>query len=214
MMEAIMRIAVINEVSACAKNGDILAAIEAGVPGAQILNAGMSDPGGQPQLTYMHTGLLSAVMLHAGWCDFVVGGCGTGQGYLNSVMQYPGVFCGLIAEPLDAWLFSQINGGNCVSLALNKGYGWAGDINLKYIFEKLFCDPPGQGYPPARRVTQAESRAALRALSVRAHRSMEAILADTPDELWAPILQHKPFMDIVMQNAECDIAKLIQRKSK
>jgi len=204
-----MRIAVINEVSACAKNGDILAAIEASVPGAEILNAGMSDPEGQPQLTYMHTGLISAIMLHAGWCDFAVGGCGTGQGYLNSVMQYPGVFCGLIQEPLDAWLFSQINGGNCVSLALNKGYGWAGDINLKYIFEKLFRDPARQGYPPARAESQAESRAALRALSDRAHRPMEEIIADTPAQLWEPILRHRPFMDIVTQNADSDIARLI-----
>jgi len=209
-----MRIAVVNEVSACAKNGDILAAIEAGVPGAEILNIGMSDPGGRPQLTYMHTGLISAVLLSAGWCDFVAGGCGTGQGYLNSVMQYPGVFCGLIQEPLDAWLFSQINGGNCVSLALNKGYGWAGDVNLKYIFEKLFCDPPGQGYPLTRSESQAQSRAALRALSQRAHRPMEAVLADTPDELWAPILQHKPFMDIVTQNADSDIAKIILEKGR
>jgi len=208
-----MRIAVINEVSACAKNGDVVAAIAGALPRAEILNIGMTDPAGQPQLTYMHTGLISAVMLHAGWCDFAVGGCGTGQGYLGSVMQYPGVFCGLILEPLDAWLFSQINGGNCVSLALNKGYGWAGDINLKYIFDKLFCDPAGQGYPPARAESQAESRAALRALSARAHRPMEDVLADTPDALWAPILQHKPFMDIVAQNADSDIAKLILAKN-
>jgi hypothetical protein len=45
-----MKIAVINEFSACAKNGDIVAALEAGVPGAQIMNAGMSDPAQQPQL--------------------------------------------------------------------------------------------------------------------------------------------------------------------
>ena len=204
-----MKIAVINEVSACAKNGDILAAMQSSAPGAQILNVGMSDPQGQPQLTYMRTGLITAVMLHAGWCDFAVGGCGTGQGYLNSVTQYPGVFCGLIQEPLDAWLFSQINGGNCVSLALNKGYGWAGDINLRYIFDKLFCDPPGQGYPPARAETQAESRAALRALSARAHRPMGDILAETPPGIWAPIRQHRPFMEIVEQHRDSDIARLI-----
>ena len=25
---------------------------------------------------------------------------------------------------MDAWLFAQINGGNCISLSLNKGYRW------------------------------------------------------------------------------------------
>ena len=204
-----MKIAVINEISACAKNGDILAALEASVHGAQILNAGMSDPAGQPALTYMHTGLITGVLLGAGWCDFAVGGCGTGQGYINSAMQFPGVFCGLILDPLDAWLFSQINGGNCVSLALNKGYGWAGDINLKYIFDKLFCDPSGQGYPAARAGSQAESRARLQLFSEKAHRPLAEILADIPAEIWAPILRHKPFMDIVERNKGSDIAKLI-----
>ena len=53
-------------------------------------------------------------------------------------MQYPGVFCGHIMTPLDAWLFRQINGGNCISLALNQGYGWAADVNLKFIFDRFF----------------------------------------------------------------------------
>jgi len=207
-----MRIAVINEFSACAKNGDILAALQAAMPGAEILNAGMSGCAGEPTLVYTHTGLVTGILLGAGWCDFAVGGCGTGQGYLISAMQYPGVFCGLVLEPLDAWLFSQINGGNCVSLALNKGYGWAGDVNLKYIFDKLFCDPVGQGYPVVRAESQAHSRALLRAVSANAHRPLEEILTVVPDELWAPILQHRPFMDIVEQHKDSEIAKIILAK--
>ena len=204
-----MRIAVINEFSACAKNGDIVAALEASVPGAQILNVGMSVPGQEPSLVYVHTGLITGIMLGAGWCDFAVGGCGTGQGYLISAMQFPGVFCGLVLGPADAWLFSQINGGNCVSLALNKGYGWAGDVNLKHIFEKLFCDPVGQGYPVARAESQAQSRATLQTLSAKTHRPLEDILADIPGELWRPIVKHKPFMDIVEHHKDSDIAKII-----
>ncbi|MDR2687728.1 MAG: ribose-5-phosphate isomerase, partial [Oscillospiraceae bacterium] len=127
-------------------------------------------------------------------------------------MQYPGVFCGLVLDPLDAWLFSQINGGNCVSLALNKGYGWAGDINLKYLFDKLFRDPAGQGYPLARAESQAQSRARLQTISMKAHRPLVEILADIPAEVWAPILQHKPFMDVVAQHAESDVAKVILKK--
>ena len=131
-----MRIAVINETSAADKNADILAAL---APcGHEIINAGMRKSGEAPELTYMQTGFMSALLLNAGRADMVVGGCGTGQGYLNAVMQYPGVFCGHIATPLDAWLFTQINGGNCIALMLNQGYGWGSDINLKFIFERLF----------------------------------------------------------------------------
>jgi len=208
-----MRIAVINEFSACARNGDIVAALEASVPGAQILNVGMSEPGQEPSLVYVHTGLITGVMLGAGWCDFAVGGCGTGQGYLISAMQFPGVFCGLVLDPLDAWLFSQINGGNCISLALNKGYGWAGDVNLKYIFDKLFSDPVGQGYPLARAESQALSRATLQMFSEKAHRPLAEILADVPDEVWAPILRHRPFMDVVERHAQSEIAKVILSQS-
>jgi len=80
-------------------------------------------------------------------------------------MQYPGVVCGLITDPLDAWLFSQINAGNCVSLALNKGYGWAGEINLRFVFEKLFQDKTGSGYPEQAKESQENSRRELARIS-------------------------------------------------
>jgi len=126
-----MKIAVINETSAGDKNKDIIAALDAF--DHEIFNVGMRKTGGDPELAYIDTGLLGALLLNTKRVDFVIGGCGTGQGFLNSVMQYPGVFCGHILNPLDAWLFVQINGGNCISLALNQGYGWAGDVNLKFI---------------------------------------------------------------------------------
>jgi ribose 5-phosphate isomerase RpiB len=44
---------------------------------------------------------MTAILLNLKRVDFVVGGCGTGQGYLNSAMQYPGVFCGHILNDLD-----------------------------------------------------------------------------------------------------------------
>jgi ribose 5-phosphate isomerase RpiB len=170
-----MRIAVVNEVSAVNKNPDILKALEGF--DHEVINAGMHSPDDKPELTYIHTGLISALLLNLDAADIVVGGCGTGQGFLNSVMQYPGVFCGLISDPLDAWLFSQINGGNCISLPLNKGYGWAGDINLQYIFEKLFADDIGAGYPEHRKESQQESRNRLEQISAASHLKMEDILA-------------------------------------
>ena len=171
-----MRVAVLNEVSACGKNPDILAALSE-FPDIAVLNLGMARPDEQPLLTYIHTGLMAGLLLNAGACELVVGGCGTGQGFLNAALQYPGVFAGLIESPLDALLFSRINGGNCVSLALNKGYGWAGDLNLRLVFRELFREAPGAGYPPERAQSQRESREMLRRVSAAAHRPMEEILA-------------------------------------
>ena len=147
-----MRIAIINEVSAQQKNGDILKALEG--RGHEVLNLGMTGNPNLPELTYIHTGLMTGILLNANAADFVVGGCGTGQGYLNAAVQYPGVFCGLISSPLDAWLFTQINGGNCISLQLNQGYGWAADENLRFIFDRIFSVERGSGYPENRRESQ------------------------------------------------------------
>lgn len=188
-----MRIAVINEVSACPKNADILAAL-ACFPQHEVVNAGMASPEEENPLTYIHTGLMAAALLNAGACDLAVGGCGTGQGFLNSVLQYPGVVCGLLIEPLDAWLFSQINAGNCVSLALNKGYGWAGGLNLKLLFGELFRDPPGAGYPPHRSESQAESRQTLASVSRAAHKPFGEILRALDGELLLPLKNRAVFM--------------------
>ena len=58
-----MRIAVINEVSAKQKNQDILLALDG--HGHEILNLGMRNDPSLPELTYIHTGLMSAILLNA-----------------------------------------------------------------------------------------------------------------------------------------------------
>lgn len=190
-----MRIAVINETSAADRNAAILAALE----GREhtIINAGMTQNGAKPELTYIHTGLISAILLNLGRVDFVVGGCGTGQGFLNSVMQYPGVFCGHILNSLDAWLFAQINGGNCISLALNQGFGWAADVNLRFIFDRLFSVESGAGYPPHRQASQRESRELLADVSVCAHRPLAEILSALPDQVVGPALTYPGIEELV-----------------
>lgn len=74
-----MKIAVINETSAADRNADILAALDG--LGHEVFNVGMRHNGEKPELTYIHTGFLGALLLNTGRVDFVVGGCGTGQGF-------------------------------------------------------------------------------------------------------------------------------------
>ncbi len=190
-----MRIAVVNETSAGDKNADILASLEG--RGHEVVNAGMSRSGAQPELTYIHTGLISATLLNLKRVDFVVGGCGTGLGFLNAVMQYPGVFCGHILNSLDAWLFTQINGGNCISLALNQGYGWAGDVNLRFIFDRIFSVEPGCGYPPHRRQSQKESRLTLERISDLVHRPFGEIIEKLPDEVIGPVIEYPGMKELI-----------------
>ena len=197
-----MKIGVIHETSAADRNADIIAALEG--RGHEILNVGMKKGGEPPELQYIQTGLMTGLLLHLKRVDLVVGGCGTGQGYLNSAMQYPGVFCGHILTALDAWLFAQINDGNCMSLMLNQGYGWAGDVNLRLIFDNLFTPEAGNGYPPHRAEPQREARELLEQISHVAHRPLAEILLSLPEEVVRPALTFRAFRPVLEEFAGAD----------
>jgi ribose 5-phosphate isomerase RpiB len=199
-----MRIAVINETSAADKNADIMAALEG--RGHEVLNVGMKERGSQPELLYIHTGFMTALLLNLNRVDFVVGGCGTGQGYLIAAMQYPGVVCGHILNALDAWLFVQINGGNCISLALNQGYGWAGDVNLRFIFDGIFSVERGGGYPPQRKAPQQAARQTLETVTQLTHRSMAEIVETLPDEIVKPVLTYPTMTGLLNLESVSDVA--------
>jgi len=198
-----MRIAVITEVSTADKNSEIMRGLESS--NHQIFNLGMKSAASSPHLTTVETGFMSAVVLNLKCVDLVIGGCGTGQGYMNSVLQYPGVVCGLITNPLDAWLFSQINAGNCISLALNKGYGWAGEINLKYIFEHLLETPAGGGYPKERKEPQRQIRNNLRAVSEAVHYPIENALKVLDQDMVEHALKYEDFYKFIFENGQSDI---------
>ncbi len=183
-----MRIAVVNETSAVHKHPFIMSALDG--RGLDVVNAGMAEPGEEPELQYIHTGLISALLLEADRVDMVIGGCGTGQGFMNSVMQYPGVVCGHLLTPLDALLWARINAGNVVSLALNQGWGWAGDENLSMLFDQLFTDERGKGYPSQREEPQRVSRGKLGVVSEATHRAMAEVVLRLPDDIVTPALTH------------------------
>lgn len=192
-----MKVAVINEISAADKNGDILRALDG--RGYEILNLGNTSSIDNQGLLYIHTGLMAALLLNLKAVDFVIGGCGTGLGFLNSVLQYPGVVCGHLLTPLDAFLFSRINAGNCVSLALNQGYGWAGEVNLRLMFDALFTPEVGSGYPSNRAEPQRQGREILAQISQTTHRSMAEILLDLPREVTKTALSYPAYLPLLMK---------------
>ncbi len=159
-----MRIAVINEGSTKHRNADVMKALDG--MGHQVVNLGMRNVPEEPDLTYLETGFLSALVLNLKAVDFVVGGCGTGQGYMNAVLQFPGTACGLIMDPVEAFLFSRVNAGNCVSLPPNKGYGGVGgDLNVRYMLRGSSTRATAQAIPragPRYRSTRERSSAVFR----------------------------------------------------
>ena len=166
-----MRIAMINEFSQSAKNSQVVGILKEVVEpmGHEVVNTGMTTEEaplqlGEPgYLTYLNIGVQAALLLNSGAVDFVVTGCGTGQGALMACNMMPGVVCGYCIEPSDAYLFLQINNGNALALPYAKGFGWGADVNLKNIFNIAFGSPKGMGYPnePGRKESQNRNAAKL-----------------------------------------------------
>ena len=175
-----MRIALINENSQAAKNGTILAALKKVVEpmGHTVDNYGMYAADDAAQLTYVQNGILAALLLNSGAADYVVTGCGTGEGAMLALNSFPGVICGHVEDPVDAYTFAHVNDGNAIAMPFAKGFGWGGELNLEYCFEKLFGFGHGQGYPPERREPEMRNKGILDNVRAKAFRPLLEILPD------------------------------------
>lgn len=105
-----MKIALINENSQAAKNAQIYEVLneEAQKAGHTVFNYGMYSAEDDVQLTYVKNGLLASILLTTKAVDFVVTGCGTGQGAMLACNSFPNVLCGHITDAVDAYLFGQV----------------------------------------------------------------------------------------------------------
>ena len=124
-----MRIALINENSQAAKNEMICNTLKSVVEpmGHEVVNYGMYSAEDEAQLTYVQVGILTGILLNSGAADFVITGCGTGEGAMLACNSFPSVLCGHIESPLDAYLFSQVNDGNAIALPFAENFGWGGE---------------------------------------------------------------------------------------
>lgn len=197
-----MKIALINENSQAAKNEMIYNTLKAVVEpmGHEVFNYGMYSAEDTNQLTYVQNGILAAVLLNAGAADYVITGCGTGEGAMLACNAFPGVLCGHIESPLDAYLFSQVNDGNCIALPFAENFGWGGELNLTYIFEKLFCAPGGGGYPKERVVPEQRNKKILDEVKKVTHNDMGSILAGLDKELAQGALAGPHFSEYFFAN--------------
>ena len=180
-----MKIALINENSQAAKNAVIEAALKKVVEpmGHEVVNYGMYSAEDEAQLTYVQNGILAAVLLNSGAADYVITGCGTGVGAMLALNSFPGVICGHVEDALDAYTFAQINDGNAIAIPFAKGFGWGGDLNLEYIFEKLYCEPSGGGYPKERAVPEKRNKKILDGVRAVAFKDIKDILKELDREL-------------------------------
>ena len=199
-----MKIALITENSQAAKNGiihDALTAV-AGPLGHQVFNYGMYTPEDKASLTYVMNGLLAGILLNSKAADFVVTGCGTGMGSMLACNSMPGVFCGLIIDPTDAFLFGQINDGNAISMPYAKGFGWAAELNLQDCYRKLFEGERGLGYPKERAEIMARNRGILKDLKAVTCHEMLTVLKTVDQDLLKAAVAGERFAEYFFANAQ------------
>lgn len=199
-----MKIALIIENSQAAKNAIIHDALTAVAEplGHQVFNYGMYTPEDSASLTYVMNGLLAGILLNSKAADFVVTGCGTGMGSMLACNTMPGVFCGLVIDPTDAFLFSQINDGNAISMPYAKGFGWAAELNLQDCYRKIFENEGGAGYPKERAVFMAKNRSILKDMKAASCHDMLTVLKSIDQDLLKAAIAGEKFAEMFYPNAQ------------
>lgn len=206
-----MKIALINENSQAAKNPIIEATLKKVVEpmGHEVFNYGMYSAEDSEQLTYVQNGILAAILLNSGAADYVITGCGTGSGAMLACNSFPNVLCGLVVDPSDAYMFAQINDGNAIAMPFAKGFGWGAELNLQYVFERLFEGESGQGYPRERVVPEQRNKRILDEVKKVTHTDMVTILKNIDQELLKGAIAGPKFKEYFYANCKCDEIKAV-----
>lgn len=199
-----MKIALIIENSQAAKSSivhDALTAVAEPL-GHDVFHYGMYGPDDQASLTYVMNGLLTGILINAKAADFVVTGCGTGVGSNLACNAMPGVFCGLVIDPTDAFLFGQINDGNAISMPYAKGFGWAAELNLQDCYRKLFEYERGVGYPKERAKVMAANRGILAEVKAASCHDMLTVLQAVDQDLLKAAVAGERFEELFFPNCQ------------
>lgn len=206
-----MKIGLINENSQAGKNKIIYNELVKNAKGNEIFNYSNENT----KLTYVQVGLLAAILLNSKAVDFIITGCGTGEGAMLALNSFPGVLCGHVQDPLDAYLFTQINNGNAIAIPFAKGYGWGGELQLDYIFEKLFSEEFGKGYPKERVVPEQRNKKILDEVKKITYKPMKEILNEIDQELLLETINTPEFKIQFFENAQDEELKnIIAKKLK
>jgi ribose 5-phosphate isomerase RpiB len=199
-----MKIALIIENSQAAKSSIVHDALKSVAEplGHQVHHYGMYSAEDKASLTYVMNGLLAGILINSKAADFVVTGCGTGMGTMLAANSMPGVFCGLIVDPTDAFLFGQINDGNAIAMPYAKGFGWAAELNLQDCYRKLFDGERGLGYPKERAQIMAKNRGILKELKAASCKDMLTVLKSVDQDLLKAAIAGERFEELFFANAQ------------
>ena len=162
--------------------------------------------------SYVETAMQISILLESKAVDFVVTGCSSGQGMMLACNSLPGVFCGYVQHPADAYLFGRINHGNAVSLPLGLNFGWAGEIHLQCTLDKLFEEPFGTGYPKQDALRKQKDAELVKTINVIAKRSLAEVIPILDSCFMKRVVSLDSVYDHVMNNGtNKEVIALVQK---
>lgn len=196
-----MKIGVIQASSQSEKNKLIFDTVSKYASDSEVINFGCLD-GEEEKYSYIEISLLAGLLLASGSVDLIVTGCSSGQGMMLALNNIPGVLCGYIPSPEDAYLFAQINNGNAVSLPLGEDYSWRGLDNFDKTLAKLFSEPFGQGYPKSEAERKLKDTALLKDLRNKSQISVFDFYRSLDSGLIQKIFTKKDVIEFVIENGK------------
>lgn len=203
-----MKIAVIQASSQSEKNELIYRTVKKYAPDADVINFGCFIVE-ETRYSYIEISVLAGLLLSSGAVDFVVTGCSSGQGMMLACNNMPGVLCGYIPTPQDAYLFAQINDGNAVSLPLGEEYTWAGEENLDKTIAKLFSEPFGHGYPKSEAARKMEDTKLLKRIRRSSQVKMTDLVKSLDKPLLDKVLTKKDVVEYILEHGKDDELSLL-----
>ena len=197
-----MRVGVIQASTRSDVNDLLFHSVQKAVKGVhEVVNFGVF-PEEAESFSYVEVAVMISLLIETGSVDFVVTGCSSGQGMMLACNSLPGLRCGFIQTPQDAYLFGRINNGNVASLPLGLNFGWSGELNLQYTLDKLFEDEFGCGYPKEDAERKRQDTDKLIELAAITKRSFIDILDQLDRSLLRKILLRESFYNAIMTNGK------------
>ena len=95
-----------------------------------------------------------------------------------------------------------MNNGNAIAMPFAKGWGWGCELNLQYVFEKLFVSEWGLGYPRERAVPEQRNKKILDEVKKVTHTDIVYILENLDRELVLGALGGQKFKEYFYANCK------------
>lgn len=203
-----MRIGVMQATSQREKNSMLYECTKIAAKDAEVVNFGVF-PDENASISYIETAIGACLLLASGAVDFVVTGCSSGQGMMLAMNSLPGVLCGYLPTPSDAFLFGRINGGNAASLPLGLGHGWLGELNMQDTLRRLFDGEFGCGYPPEEAERKRADTMRLKAINESVKRPLAEALPLLDRELVKKALGR--VFDYILEHGRSETVKLLEK---